>query len=127
MFIVNWLLLSQQLADDSSSFMSWSQDNHPFHSWLSFSLSIPCWNSDPQNFQTAKTKSKDTWEKVTQREALWNITPQVEFSDPNYKLIQMLYSQLWRISKTINLDHCITNQRGVPLQMSLSTHACVYM
>jgi hypothetical protein len=68
MFIVNWLLLSQQLADDSSSFMSWSQDNHPFHSWLSFSLSIPCWNSDPQNFQTAKTKSKDTWEKVTQRE-----------------------------------------------------------
>jgi hypothetical protein len=71
----------------------------PFIHGSLFSLSIRCWNSDPQNFQTAKTKSKDTWEKVTQREVLWNITPRVEFSDPNYKLIQILYSQLWRISK----------------------------
>jgi hypothetical protein len=71
----------------------------PFVHGSLFPLSIHCWNSDLQNFQTAKTKSKDTWEKVTQREVLWNITPRVEFSDPNYKLIQILYSQLWRISK----------------------------
>jgi hypothetical protein len=65
----------------------------------------------PRIFKQQRQKVK-TLEKSNPKRGPLEHHSRVEFSDPNYKLIRILYSQLWRISKTINLDHCITNQRS---------------